>query len=251
MRPSLLPNLIAAAGRNMDRGFADLALSEIGHAYAGDRPQDETLRAAGIRRGAAVARNVHGGVRAVDAFDAKADALAVLEAAGAPVATVQVVPGAPAWYHPGRSGTIQMGPQNKLAHFGEIHPRVLAAMDVKGPMVVFEIVLNAIPATKSKGATRAALQTSDLMPLTRDFAFVVDSGVEAEKLIKAAKSADKALISDAAVFDVYKLDGGKTSLAVEVTLQPRDKTLTDAEIEAVSSRIVAAVTKATGATLRS
>ena len=150
----------------MDRGFADLALSEIGHAYAGDRPQDETLRAAGIRRGAAVARNVHGGARAVDAFDAKADALAVLEAAGAPVATVQVVAGAPAWYHPGRSGTIQMGPQNKLAHFGEIHPRVLAAMDVKGPLVAFEIVLNAIPASKSKGATRAALHDSDLMPLT-------------------------------------------------------------------------------------
>jgi phenylalanyl-tRNA synthetase beta chain len=251
MRPSLLPNLIAAAGRNMDRGFADLALSEIGHAYAGDRPQDETLRAAGIRRGAAVARNVHGGARAVDAFDAKADALAVLEAAGAPVATVQIVSGAPAWYHPGRSGTIQMGPQNKLAHFGEIHPRILAAMDVKGPLVAFEIVLNAVPSSKSKSATRAALQASDLMPLTRDFAFVVDSGVEAEKLIKAAKGADKALISDAAVFDVYRLDGGKTSLAVEVTLQPRDKTLTDAEIEAVSAKIVAAVSKATGATLRS
>jgi phenylalanyl-tRNA synthetase beta chain len=144
-----------------------------------------------------------------------------------------------------------MGPQNKLAHFGEIHPRILAAMDVKGPLVAFEIVLNAVPSSKSKSATRAALQTSDLMPLTRDFAFVVDSGVEAEKLIKAAKGADKALISDAAVFDVYRLDGGKTSLAVEVTLQPRDKTLTDAEIEAVSAKIVAAVSKATGATLRS
>ena len=251
MRPSLLPNLIAAAGRNLDRGFADMMLSEVGHAYAGDRPQDETLRAAGIRRGMAVARNVHGGTRPVDAFDAKADALAVLEAAGAPVATVQVVAGAPAWFHPGRSGTIQMGPQNKLAFFGEVHPRVLAAMDVKGPLVAFEVVLNAIPASKAKGATRAALNASDLMALTRDFAFVVDSGVEAEKLVKAARGADKALISDVTVFDSYRLEGGKTSLALEVTLQPRDKTLTEAEIEAVSARIVGAVTKATGGTLRS
>jgi phenylalanyl-tRNA synthetase beta chain len=251
MRPSLLPNLIAAAGRNMDRGFADMMLSEVGHAYAGDRPEDETLRAAGIRRGAFVARNVHGGSRPVDAFDAKADVLAVLEAAGAPIATVQVVAAAPAWYHPGRSGTIQMGPQNRLAHFGEIHPRVLAAMDVKGPLVGFEVVLNAVPGSKSKGATRAALNVSDLMPLSRDFAFVVDSNVEAEKLVKAARGADKALIADVSVFDVYRLDGGKTSLAIEVILQPRDKTLTEAEIDAVSAKIVAAVGKATGGTLRS
>jgi phenylalanyl-tRNA synthetase beta chain len=251
MRPSLLPNLIAAAGRNMDRGFADIMLSEVGHAYAGDRPQDETLRAAGIRRGAFTGRNVHGGARNVDAFDAKADALAVLDAAGAAVATLQVVAGAPAWFHPGRSGTIQMGPQNKLGFFGEIHPRVLAAMDVKGPLVAFELILNAIPGSKAKGATRAALATSDLQPLSRDFAFVVDDKVEADKLVKAAKGADKALISDVTVFDIYKLDGGKTSLAIDVTLQPREKTLTDAEIEAVSAKIVQAVAKATGGTLRS
>jgi phenylalanyl-tRNA synthetase beta chain len=251
MRPSLLPNLIAAAGRNMDRGFADLMISEVGHAYAGDRPQDETLRAAGIRRGAVTGRNVHGGGRNADAFDAKADALAVLEAAGAPIATVQVVSGAPAWYHPGRSGTIQMGPQNKLAYFGEIHPRILAAMDVKGPLVGFEVILNAVPGSKSKSATRAALNASDLLPVSRDFAFVVDDKVEADKLVKAAKGADKVLISDVSVFDLYKLEAGKTSLALEVTLQPRDKTLTEAEIDAVSAKIVAAVSKATGGTLRS
>ncbi len=250
MRPSLLPNLIAAAGRNTDRGFADIMLSEVGHAYVGDRPQDETLRAAGIRRGAAVARNVHGGARAADIFDAKADALAVLEAAGAPIATVQVAAGAPSWYHPGRSGTIQLGPQNKLAHFGEIHPRVLAAMDVKGPLVAFEAVLNAVPGAKTKTATRAALNISDLLPVSRDFAFVVDAHVAAEKLVKAAKGADRTLISDVSVFDLYKLDGGKTSLALEVTLQPRDKTLTEAEIEAVSAKIIAAVNKATGGMLR-
>jgi phenylalanyl-tRNA synthetase beta chain len=144
-----------------------------------------------------------------------------------------------------------MGPQNRLAHFGEIHPRVLAAMDVKGPLVGFEVVLNAVPGSKSKGATRAALNVSDLMPLSRDFAFVVDSNVEAEKLVKAARGADKALIADVSVFDVYRLDGGKTSLAIEVILQPRDKTLTEAEIDAVSAKIVAAVGKATGGTLRS
>jgi phenylalanyl-tRNA synthetase beta chain len=251
MRPSLIANLIAAAGRNMKRGFADLSLSEVGHAYAGDRPQDETLRAAGIRRGAAVARNWQGGARAVDAFDAKADALAVLEASGAAASSLQIVAGAPAWFHPGRSGTIQMGPQNKLAWFGEMHPRVLAAMDVKGPLVAFEVVLNAIPVAKSKTATRAALKTSDLMAVTRDFAFVVDNAVEADALVKAAKAADKALISEAAVFDVFKLEDGKKSYAVEVTLQPRDKTLTDEEIEAVSQKIIAGVAKATGGTLRS
>ncbi|HUQ36294.1 MAG TPA: phenylalanine--tRNA ligase subunit beta [Aestuariivirga sp.] len=251
MRPSLLPNLIAAAGRNGKRGFADVSLSEVGHVYAGDRPEDETLRAAGVRRGNVIPRNWQGGARLVDSFDAKADALSVLEAAGAATATLQIVAGAPAWYHPGRSGTIQMGPQNKLATFGEIHPRVLAAMDVKGPLVAFEVVLNSIPVPKAKNATRAALNASDLLPVSRDFAFVIDDGVEADKLIKAAKGADKALISEAAVFDVFKLDGAKKSYAIEVTLQPRDKTLTDEEIEAVSQKIISAVQKATGGTLRS
>jgi phenylalanyl-tRNA synthetase beta chain len=251
MRPSLIPNLVAAAGRNAKRGFADLCLSEVGHAYAGDRPGDETLRAAGIRRGSAVSRNWQGDARAVDAFDAKADALAVLEASGAAVGSLQIVAGAPAWFHPGRSGTIQMGPQNKLAYFGEVHPRVLAAMDVKGPLVAFEVVLNSVPVPKSRSATRAALNASDLMPVSRDFAFVVDDGVEADKLIKAARGADKVLISDAAIFDVFKLDGGRKSYAVEVTLQPKDKTFTDEDIEAVSQKIIAAVQKATGGTLRS
>ncbi len=251
MRPSLIPNLVAAAGRNGKRGFADLAISEIGHAYAGDKPADETLRACGVRRGAAVSRSWSGASRGVDAFDAKADALAVLEATGAPVANLQIVAGAPSWFHPGRSGTIQMGPQNKLAYFGEIHPRILSAMDVKGPLVAFEVVLNSIPVPKARTATRSALNASDLLPVSRDFAFVVDDAVEADKLIKAAKSADKALIADAAVFDVFKLDGSKKSYAVEVTLQPKDKTFTDEEIEAVSQKIIAAVAKATGGTLRS
>jgi phenylalanyl-tRNA synthetase beta chain len=254
MRPSLLPNLIAAAGRNIARGFDDLALFEVGQAYSGDRPEDETLRASGIRRGLAVPRNWQGSQRPVDVFDAKADALSVLEATGAPVATAQVTADAPPWFHPGRSGTIQMGPKNKLAAFGEIHPRVLAAMDVKGPLVGFEVVLDTIPASRAKTATRAALRASDLMAVTRDFAFVVDDRIEAAAVVKAAKGADKALIGDVAIFDVFTdgmLGPGKKSLAIEVTIQPRDKTLTDKEIEQLSAKIVAQVQKATGAVLRS
>ncbi|CAN5564411.1 phenylalanine--tRNA ligase subunit beta [soil metagenome] len=253
MRPSLLPNLIAAAGRNMARGFADIALFEVGHAYAGDRPEDETLRAGGIRRGAAMPRNWQDAERPVDAFDAKADILAVIEASGIAAASTQIVAKAPAWYHPGRSGTIQMGPQNVLGSFGELHPNILRIMGVKGPLAGFEIVLNAIPASKAKSATRAALKASDLMALTRDFAFVVDDKVEAAALVKAAKSADKALISDVAVFDAFaggNLGEGRKSLAIEVTLSPRDRTLTDQDIEAVSAKIVAQVEKATGGTLR-
>jgi phenylalanyl-tRNA synthetase beta chain len=248
MRPSLLPNLISAAGRNVARGFADLMLAEVGHAYAGDKPADETLRAAGVRRGSFTARNVQGGVRAVDTFDVKADVLAVLEACG--LTAPQIVAGAPAWFHPGRSGTIQLGPKNHLAYFGEIHPRILSAMDVKGPLVAFEIILNALPVAKAKGIARTALVNFDLLPVSRDFAFVVDDKVQAAELLKAVKGVDKVLISDANVFDVYKLEGGKTSLAVEVTLQPREKTLTDAEIEALSTQIVAIAAKAVGAVLR-
>jgi phenylalanyl-tRNA synthetase beta chain len=251
MRPSLLPNLVAAVARNVKRGFADIAISEIGHAYAGDRPTDETLRAAGVRRGSAVLRSWLGGARPVDTFDAKADVFAVLEATGIPLNSLQVIAGGPSWYHPGRSGTIQMGPQNRLAWFGEIHPRVLAALDVKGPLAAFEVVLNAIPAPKVKSATRAPLAASDLLSITRDFAFVVGDAVEADKVVKAAKAADKVLVTDVTVFDVFKLEGAKKSYAIEVTLQPRDRTFTDEDIDAVSQRIIAGVTKATGGVLRS
>ena len=250
MRPSLLANLVAAAGRNIARGFSDFALSEIGHVYAGDKPEDETLRAAGLRQGASAPKQWLGGARTVDAFDVKADVLAVLEACGMATATLQVVQGAPAWIHPGRSGTIQMGPKNQIAWFGEIHPGILTEMDVKGPVAGFEIVLNAIPVPKQKGTAKPALVLSDLMPLSRDFAFVVEPSVQAAELLKAAKGADKALIADAQVFDVFKLPDGKVSLAVSVTLQPKERTLTDEEIAAVSAKVVAMVGKATGGVLR-
>jgi phenylalanyl-tRNA synthetase beta chain len=253
MRPSLIPNLIAAGGRNAARGLGDVALFEVGQAYAGIRPEDESLRAAGLRRGAFEPRHWAAPQRPVDVFDAKADALAALEAAGAPVGNLQVVKGGPAWFHPGRSGTLQLGPKTILAWFGEIHPRVLDRMDVKGPIVAFEAMLDAIPEARAKSATRPPLVASDLMPVKRDFAFLVDEAVEAERLVKAAKQADKALISEVSVFDVFAggaLGEGKKSIAIEVTLQPRARTLTEAEIEAVSRKIVDQVTRATGATLR-
>jgi phenylalanyl-tRNA synthetase beta chain len=253
MRPSLVPNLLAAASRNYARGFTDVALFEVGQAYAGDRPQDETLRAAGVRRGAIHERNWLEKPRPADLFDAKADALAVLEACGAPVQNVQVVKGGPAWLHPGRSGTIQLGPKTRLAVFGEVHPRILRELDVKAPAVAFEVILNALPSPRAKSATRPALDVSGLLPVTRDFAFVVDEAVEAEKLLKAARGADK-LIADVAIFDLFAggtLGEGRKSLAITVTLQPREHTLVDEEIEAVSQKIIAAVVKATGGTLRS
>ncbi|NNF76857.1 MAG: phenylalanine--tRNA ligase subunit beta [Rhizobiales bacterium] len=258
MRPSLLPNLITAVGRNNDRGFADVSLFEIGQAYLGDAPEDETVRAAGVRRGNTGPRHWGKTPRPVDAFDAKADALAALAASGAPVQSLQVVAGAPDWFHPGRSGTCQLGPQNQMAHFGELHPRVLDALDVKGPLVGFEIVLNKIPEPKGKGgAARAAMNVSDLQAVTRDFAFVVDDAVVADKLVRAAKGAEKQLITGVAVFDLFEGDAaskalgeGKKSLAIEVTLQPRDKTMTDEEIDAVAAKVVASVEKATGGTLR-
>lgn len=254
MRPSLLPNLITAAGRNVARGYQDVGLFEIGQAYAGDQPEDETLRAGGIRRGQMVARNWNDPARDVDTFDAKADALAALEAAGAPVQSLQVVQGAPGWYHPGRSGTLQLGPKNQLGWFGEIHPYVLEKLDVKGPLVGFEIVLNNIPEGKQKSATRPALKTSDLMAVKRDFAFVVDDDIAAGNIARAARGADKSLINNVDVFDVFAgeaLGAGKKSIALEITLQPETKTLTDEEIEAICAKVVEKVQKATGGILRS
>jgi phenylalanyl-tRNA synthetase beta chain len=254
MRPSLLPNLITAAGRNMARGFGDVGLFEVGQAYAGDTPEDETVRAAGIRRGNSQARHWAGGLREVDAYDAKAYALAALEAAGVPVNSLQVAATAPSWFHPGRSGSLQLGPKNQIAHFGELHPRILLALDVKGPLVGFEININAIPLPRGSGVTaRPALNVSDLQAVYRDFAFVVDTSVEAGKLLRAAKGAEKKLITAVAVFDIFEgaaLGGGNKSLAIEVTLQPDAKTLTDEEIDAVSAKIVASVEKATGGVLR-
>ena len=253
MRPSILPNLIAAAGRNADRGFKDLALFEVGPQYADDTPKGQALVAAGVRAGLASPRHWAAAAREVDAFDAKADALAAIAEAGGP-AEPQVTTDAPAWYHPGRAGTLRLG-ANVLASFGVLHPKVLRRMDVKGPMVAFEVFLDRIPRPRAKaGKMRPLFEPSPFQPVERDFAFVVDAGVEAERLVRAAKAADKSLITEVGVFDVYQgpnLPPGKKSLALSVRLQPVERTLTEEEIDAVGKRIVAAVAKATGGVLRS
>jgi phenylalanyl-tRNA synthetase beta chain len=253
MRPSMLPNLLAAAGRNADRGYPDLGLFEVGPSWRDDTPEGEDIVAAGLRTGTSGPRHWAEAPRAVDAFDAKADALAVLAACGAPVENAQVTRDAPGWYHPGRSGTLRLGP-NVLAWFGEIHPRILRAMDVKGPVAGFEIFLHHVPTPRAKGGkTRALLRPSPFQPVGRDFAFVVDADVPAEALLRAAKSAGKSLISEVGVFDVYEGEGvgaGRKSVAIAVVLQPQDRTLTDEDIERVSAAVIAAVEKQTGGVLR-
>jgi len=257
MRPSLIPGLAAAAQRNADRGFSDVALFEVGQIFRGDAPEQQLTAAAGVRTGLAKGgggRHWSAPAIAVDAFDAKTDALAVLAAAGAPAQALQVVAGGPAWFHPGRSGSIQIGPQNVLGHFGELHPRALEALDAQGPLVAFEVILENIPEPKLK-ATRAKppLELSPLQPVERDFAFVVDRSMRAADIVRAAQSADRKLISKITVFDVYEgagIEPGKKSIAVSVMLQPREKTMTDQEIEAIAGRIVAEVNKRTGAVLR-
>ena len=258
MRPSLIPGLVSAAQKNADRGFPDMALFEVGQVFRGDAPQDQLTAAAGVRRAlgkpSGIGRHWTKRDGEVDAFDAKADAFAVLAAAGAPAQALQVVPGGPPWFHPGRSGTIQIGPQNVLGHFGELHPSALEALDAQGPLVAFEVILERIPEPKAK-ATRAkpVLELSSFQPVERDFAFVVDRKVKAADVVRAAASVDRKLIAGVTVFDVYEgpgIEPGKKSIAIAVTLQPRDKTMTDAEIEALAAKIVAEVGKRTGGVLR-
>lgn len=256
MRPSLLPGLITAAQRNADRGFADLALFEVGQVYSGERPDDQIIAASGVRRGTAKltgsGRHWSGAATEVDVFDARADAMSALAAAGAPADNLQVAAEAPEWYHPGRSGVLRLGPKTILAYFGELHPRTLKALGASGPMVAFEVFPDAIPARRSKGKG-APLDLHDLQTVRRDFAFVVDDAVKAGELIRAAKGADRELITDVRLFDVFTggaLGEGKKSLAIEVTLQPKLKTLTDAEIDAVAAKVVKQVRKTTGGTLR-
>jgi len=258
MRPSLIPSLASAAQKNADRGYPDAALFEVGQIFHGDQPEQQFTAASGVRR--TLARANGGGrhwsspAAPVDAFDAKADALAVLTAAGVPAQSIQVVPGGPAWFHPGRSGTLQMGPQTVLGHFGELHPQALEALDAEGPMVAFEVILERVPEPKAK-ATRAkpVLELSPFQPVERDFAFIVDQAVKAGDIMRAAQGADRKLIAGVNVFDVYEgkgIDPDKKSVAIAVTIQPRERTMTDEEIDALAGKIVAEVSKKTGGTLR-
>lgn len=253
MRPSILPNLVQAAARNADRGFPDAALFELGPQYRTPEPSGQQTMATGVRAGRAVPRHWSEAARPPDAFDAKADALAALEAAGAPVANLQTTADAPDHYHPGRSGTLRLGP-SVLAHFGELHPAVAEELGAKGPLAAFEVYLDAVPLPKRRGGTaKPLLKLSPFQPVRRDFAFVVAEDVEADRVARAVRGADKALVADATVFDVYRgagVEPGRKSVAVEAVLQPSDRTLTEAEIEEVGRRIVAAVAKATGGALR-
>jgi phenylalanyl-tRNA synthetase beta chain len=259
MRPSLLPGLIAAAQRNADRGHGDVALFEVSGIYQGTRPEDQRAVAAGIRRGTArlagSGRHWLDGAVAVGVFDAKADALAVLEACGMPTGNVQIEAGGPDWYHPGRSATIRLGPKAVLGTFGEFHPDILSRLDASGPLAGFEVFVDAIPEGKRKPTrTRPRLALSPFQAVTRDFAFVVGRDVEAAAILRAAAAADRKLISEVSVFDVFEgasLPAGTKSVAIEVSIQPADRTLADEDFEALASRIVENVARQTGGVLRS
>jgi phenylalanyl-tRNA synthetase beta chain len=247
MRPSALIHLLLSAQRNVARGYGDLALFEAGPIYKGDGENDQESVIAGVTRGSL---RHWSGASVPDVFTVKADVMAILEAMGAPTGGLQVVQGARSWWHPGRSGSLKMGPKTVVAEFGEIHPRVLKALGVDGPVLAFELFLNALPPHKAKASkTKAKLDLSPLMPLTRDFAFLLSADKPAGDIVRAVTGADKALITNVSVFDRYQGQGvaeGEVSLALQVTIAPRDKTLTDGEIEALSAKVIAAVGKQGG-----
>ena len=257
MRPSPLPALLEAAARNQARGFGDVGLFEVGAEFFGAEPGEQREVAAGLRVGQAAPREWSGARRPIDLYDAKADAEALLAAIGVPTDKLMIDRETPAHFHPGRSARLKLGPKTVLAEFGELHPKVLKGLDVKGPAVAFTVYLEAAPFPKAKSKARPALEIHDLQAVERDFAFVVDERVEAETVLRAARAAEKKLIDGAHVFDVFEgpkaaeqLGAGKKSIAISVRLQPKTKTLTEEEIEAVAAKVVASVGKAAGATLR-
>jgi phenylalanyl-tRNA synthetase beta chain len=251
MRPSLLPGLVAAVGRNADRGYPDAALFEVGPLYRDDTPAGQVLAAAGVRSGQGGPKDWRRPPQPVDLFEAKADALAALAAMGAPADGIQTSAEPPAWFHPGRAGILRLG-QTVLGHFGELHPTVIEALGARAPIAGFEVFLDAVPEPRAARA-KAPLQMSVFQPIERDFAFVVDRALPAEALLRAARGVDRKLVAEIRLFDVYEGAGlplGKKSLAITVRLQPQERTLTDSEIEAFSQRLVAQVEKATGGRLR-
>ncbi len=253
MRPSLLPNLLLAAARNQDRKREDGALFELGARFLGGQPGEQATALAGLRWGHTGPRDWTGSRRPIDLFDAKADALAALAAAGIKTEALQVTAEAPSWYHPGRSGRLGLGP-NRLATFGELHPRLLESFDLDGRAVAFELDLDSLPKPRSRpGRTRPPLEAWPYPPVDRDFAFVLDEGIAADQLLRTVRQADKKLIRDVVLFDVYAGTGmpeGRKSLAVAVRLQSQERTLTEADIEPVAKKIVSLVEKQLGAELR-
>ena len=258
MRPSLLPSLLRAAARNFARGYRNLALFEVGPEFFGPEPEEQRRAASGIRSGDRMPRAWNAAQRPPDAFDAKADALALIEALGGPAARMTAVQGAPAWYHPGRGGTLQLGPRNVIAHFGELHPEIVEAMDLEGRIAAFEVWFENLPGVRRGVRTRPSLEISNFQAVERDFAFVVDESVVAGEILAAVRAAAKDLVESTEVFDVFEgakaesqFGPGRKSMAVTVRLQARNRTLAEADIEGASARIVAAVAKRTGGVIRS
>ena len=253
MRPSILVSLLPVAVKNIDRGLGDVALMEIGPVFRDATAQGQDVMATGLRIGAASPRHWQGGHRPVDVYDVKADALAVLEMAGTPTANVQTSQDAPGYYHPGRSASLRLGP-NVLGYFGELHPQIADQLGITGRVMAFEIFVDRLPLPrKNTGPARPLLKLSPLQPVKRDFAFVVAQDVAADKVVKAILSADKALIQQVDIFDVYRGPGvadGYQSLALAITLQPQDQTLSDQQLDALSGRVIEAVEKQTGGKLR-
>ncbi len=259
MRPGLMPGLLGAIKRNRARGVMDAALFEVGQSYRGDQPDDQYVSACGIRFGhnalSGAGRHWSGNTNSVDLFEVKADCLALLCQLGVDTSKVQISRDAPDWYHPGRSGVIRLGPKIILGYFGELHPGVLGKMSVAGAVAGFELLIDDLPVPKRKGVshTRKALKITDLQQVKRDFAFLVDIDTPANEVVRAAQSADKKFIQAVNVFDCFEgeaLGADKKSLAIEVTLLPIDETLTDKQIDEVASKVIAAVSKATGGEIR-
>jgi phenylalanyl-tRNA synthetase beta chain len=254
LRPSLLPNLLSAAVRNQNRDLPDVALFELGPRFFGPEPGAQEVTAGGIRVGRIHERHWAEPAREVDVFDARADAVAALAACRLKPDALRVVPEGPAHYHPGRRGRLMLGPQTVLAEFGELHPAIVRRMEINGPVVGFEVFLDRVPRPKARASrARPPLKASAFPPVDRDFAFVVDDAVAADTVLVAVRAADKVLIREVSLFDVYRgagLADGKKSLALAVRLQAQDHTLSEAEIEAVARKIVAAASKAAGAVLR-
>jgi phenylalanyl-tRNA synthetase beta chain len=258
MRPSLLPALIKATQRNADRGITDVALFEVGQVFLSDEPEGQQTRIAIVRRGTAKTqgegRHWDGVTPAVDFFDVKADILAVLADWGVAIGGLQIVPNGADYLHPGRSAKLQFGPKQVVGVLGEVHPKVLKALDVKGLVVVAEIILDLLPYPKYRATrAKAKLTLHPIQPVERDFAFIVDENVAASDVLKSIQNAERNLITQTRLFDVYQgehVPQGKKSLAVSVTLQPVEKTFTDKEIDAISAKIIAHVGQKTGAVLR-
>ena len=252
MQPSVIPGLLEAAARNHARGTQDLGIFEIGPVYTSTREDGQKTAVAGLRTGRSGPRHWMETGRAVDVFDAKADALAVLEAVDMPADRLQTTADAPEWFHPGRSGILHLGP-NTLACFGELHPDVLESRDVSGPAVAFEIFLEGLPQSRGSSPARPELRLSRFQQVRRDFAFVLESAVRATALLSAVRGVDRNIIRDVEIFDLYEGPGvadGMKSIAVSVTFQPGSASMTESEIETLCGKIVGAVARQTGGTLR-